>query len=61
MKTLGRNGAAGIALILIVCVLTALFVRSPRISSEATLRYASAQQQEADDDMAELLMLLNGE
>ena len=52
---------AGALLLAAAVLLTAFFVRGPKLSAEANLRYASGAESEADSDMAELLMLLNGE
>ena len=57
-----RHAVTGILLLALVAVLTVLFVKSPRITAEVIMRFASsAAETEEDPDMAELLMLLNGE
>lgn len=55
------HGIAGLLLLAAVVVLAALFVRSPRVTPEANLRYASDSAEAENEDMAELLQLLNGE
>ena len=51
----------GLALILAAVLLTAIFAVSPRVTTEANMRFATDTAEETDPDMAELLMLLNGE
>ena len=55
------RGCIGIILLAAVVVMTALFVRSPRLTPEASMRFASDAAEAEDHDMAELLLLLNGE
>ena len=61
MKENRGQAVTGILLLALVAVLAALFVNSPRITAEASMRYASSAVEAEDPDMAELLMLLNGE
>ena len=56
-----RRTGIGIFLLIAVIALSALFVMSPRLTAEANMRFASDAAEAEDPDMAELLMLLNGE
>ena len=56
-----RRAWIGVLLLIVSVTLCALFVKSPRITAEASMRYASDAAEAEDPDMAELLMLLNGE
>ncbi len=52
---------AGALLLAAAIALTALAVRSPKLTAEANLRYAGGAENDVDDDMAELLELLGGD
>ena len=55
------RAAIGGFLLIAAVALSALFVASPRLTADANMRFAADAAEAEDPDMAELLMLLNGE